>query len=289
MCDIVIQSVQLSDITSNPSKYNISNQWLYDNRECPTDYTDKIKQTNTKEWIDLFHDHYEVINIPIENWMFDAQRLAETTGRFSKIFDDYLDVYCKKIHLPHNFWKSKRFLKTESVSFKEGMYGIGPYESTEEMVKALTTCIFSHNPLHNKIAGEFLKIYVLPWKDINPELEFRAFVYNKRLVGISQQHLYSKWKFDIEYIPDIVNIISEYFYSTVRDVVKLESYTIDICLLDAGNNLSAVKLLYPYLIELNGFGADYSAGSSLFNWNTDTFLYEQHSGRRKCVHFRYVV
>ena len=56
------------------------------------------------------------------------------------------------------------------------------------MIESLVTCNVFHSPMR-KIKGD-LKLYFIPWQDLHKDTEFRVFVKNNRITGVSQQHLY---------------------------------------------------------------------------------------------------
>jgi len=271
---------------------NTSNHWATENRLQPKDYDRKLQSTYTNKWIDYFHSCYTIINITVERWMLSAQSVSEHTGGFSPCFVEELRDYKKALNLPEDFWAEPKFLRTDTVSFKSGKYGIGPYHSTAEMLMSMCTCKTTHNPLHRMQVGDKFKIYVLPWKKISPDLEFRVFIHNKKVVAISQQHIYEVLFTEKDFperIENIVKIIVGYFDTIKHYPCFPENFTIDLALIRHGNfsqrKNSSRKNLSPYFIEMNGFGADYPAGSALFHWRRDEDIL---LGKKESIYFRYV-
>jgi hypothetical protein len=149
------------------------------------------------------------------------------------------------------------FVRTEHVSLKQGMYGIGPYYDYKSIIKSITTCGHKHSPIFESL--DELTIYLLPWKDIKEE--FRLFVCNKSLTAISQQNYTQKLNVDKNVLERYVSIICDFYdKQIVNKIEHVDDYTIDIAITEKGT---------PYFIEINSFGKEYAAGSSLFHWIND--------------------
>lgn len=174
-----------------------------------------------------------------------------------------------------------------NVSLKHGKHGVGPYYDLKSIIESLLTSTTHHDPI--RADEEYLKIYLMPWKQIIADKEFRVFVKNNKITAISQQHLYNVNKIlykkdlscDSNVIHDIIkqwiDIIYKYFESVIKKkITHINSYTMDICILE--NN-------EPYFIEVNSFGKEYASGSSLYHWLIDKdILY----GNNNTIYFRYV-
>jgi hypothetical protein len=103
----------------------------------------------------------------------------------------------------------------------------------------------------------------LPWKDIKEE--FRLFVCNKSLTAISQQNYTQKLNVDKNVLERYVSIICDFYdKQIVNKIEHVDDYTIDIAITEKGT---------PYFIEINSFGKEYVAGSSLFHWINDIFYF----------------
>jgi hypothetical protein len=99
--------------------------------------------------------------------------------------------------------------------------------------------------------------------------EYRLFVYQQKLVAISQQNIYAVFDPDLEidqkntYIHTAAQALTQYFYEHILPKVTwTQSYTIDMAMIGD----------IPYFIELNSFGKQYAAGSALFHWD-ESLLY----------------
>jgi hypothetical protein len=111
-----------------------------------------------------------------------------------------------------------------------------------------------------------LKLYLFKFLELERDKEFRIFVYNNEITGISQQFIYIKNEWlsqlkDLEIKILIKNICKFHKTLPIRDF----NYTYDLVLLNSNEF---------YFIELNGFGGSYSAGSALFHWENDKYLLE---------------
>ena len=165
------------------------------------------------------------------------------------------------------------FVRCHNVSLKNGQYGTGPYTQMKPILESLMSCNYSHTPMKNQ-KNSTLDLYLFPFIDINPDLEFRVFVYNNKITAISQQNIYqSNFTLTPELCHQIYNIFCKFINEICRNNILLTEYTMDIAIVENK----------PYFIELNSFGKEYAAGSALFHWIIDEdILYG-----KKEVEFRY--
>lgn len=251
--------------------YNTNNHYT----ERPDDYADVLSRTDTEGWIDKFHKDYPVINIEKKDlyWLKEANKSGRITCKFPKMFEDELEEACTRYEFPEGNW----FVRTSRVSLKYGEHGPGPYTNMKSIFESIATSLQGHDCI--KEDDNNLRLFLLPWLDMSKEKEFRAFVYNNRVTAISDQHLYSvnNWLNNMsdDEIKDLIAGLLSFFDHGVKDkLVHLNSYTMDIVLLDTGF----------YFIEANPFGKCYSSGSALFHWiNDDEQLHDPDN-----IEFRYV-
>lgn len=166
----------------------------------------------------------------------------------------------------------KWFVRTENVSLKCGQHGIGPYTNMNQVIESLVTCIASHTPKF--FEEEKITLYFIPWVELNPSSEYRVFIHEGMMTSISQQHLYHVYP-EYDRTND-VQLIYNYFHNHIRPIIPQSSYSIDIdidiAILDptvTNNNIIESNDSRVYFIEINGFGKEYAAGSSLFGWIQD--------------------
>lgn len=128
---------------------------------------------------------------------------------------------------------------------------------------------------------QILTLYLLDWVHISKHNEYRVFVHNKRIIAISQQHLYNVFTNldnDIEN-NERLTMIYNYFEGNIKDTIThIDSYVYDFAILDTN---------IPYFIEPCPFGKEHAAGSALFHWLLDEdILYEKDQNN---IYFRYTV
>ena len=261
--------------------FNVNNL----HKELPKDYNKVKLAGNTKNWIDIFHKN-NYIKIIIDKcdlkWIREANKLAIITGRFSEIYrDDLNDLTNKLKSTCSKYLSNSVFVRTEHVSLKSGKYGIGPYYNFETIIESICTTSRTHNAIDD--SDEFITIYLIKWIDLNPDKEFRIFVYNNNITGISIQHIYeyNKW-INLSDIKLLIKNIKEYFNNIFKQKwnktitsTLVSNYTFDL-VLNEQNEF--------YFIEQNSFGAKYCAGSSLFHWVNDVGILNNDSGD---IEFRY--
>lgn len=255
----MIRRYSLLDVVTNDKVlYNTNNHYLVQ----PHDYTEKVALGNTKNWVDKFHTGYTVITLDSADlaWMKPAFQLCSQTRRFSRLYDSELEMTCAKYTFPEGRW----FIRSERVSLKSGCHGCGPYTSMQMVIESMVTCIRGHQCFRD--LDSECKLYLLQWLDLDPEKEFRIFVYNNQITAFSIQNIYSvnEWLnglTDTE-ILKVLSDIQAFFIENVKDkMVYMSSYTMDLAVLPENKF---------YFIEPNSFGKEYSAGSALYHWIHDT-------------------
>jgi len=109
-------------------------------------------------------------------------------------------------------------------------------------------------------------IYFMKWIDMDPDKEFRIFVYQNEITALSAQHLYTinEWLNTLthEQIVEKVHTILDYFDKHIKDKMSyMTNYVMDLSLVGEDET--------PYFIEANSFGKYYAAGSALYHWIYD--------------------
>ncbi len=91
--------------------------------------------------------------------------------------------------------------------------------------------------------------------------EFRCFVSNHKIQGISQYHCYTKFPSlqDRDHILHIRDVIVK-FHELAKTSLVMPNYVMDVAVLPDSS---------CYLIEVNPFGPYMSSGAALFNWEKD--------------------
>lgn len=274
-----IKSIELTDIQLHgDKKYNSNN---HGNK--PDDYEYIIDQTYTNKWIDLFKSDYIKITIDNPQHIYLcklANKIGQVTGNIPNLFiEDMEEIfvnYGKDI-----FGVTGFFVKVNNVSLKYGKHGLGPYYNMRSIIESCVTCTKGHTPIRSNTKQ--LDIYLIPWVKVEPNNEFRVFVYKNKITAISQQNLYSVLYDDIS-IQEIharLTIIMDYFNDVIKYKINwLANYTYDFAIVDNK----------PYFIEMNCFGKEYAAGSALFHWILDEkILYNSFENGNNVVEFRYTI
>ena len=262
MKQIIIKRYNLDDVLSNNKKlYNVNNLWVNDR---PADYEEKIKNKNTGNWINLFHDNIKTVTITKSdlNWMNQAFDIGGITGIFPKSYSDELDETCKKLVFPEP--DKSYFIRTEYVSLKYGQYGPGPYKNIKSILSSLVTS--KHNHACIRSGDDTCKIYFIDWiENYDDEREFRVFISGNEINAISIQNLYgvNAWLNSLteNQIIIIITDLINFFNDNIKEkLLFLTDYTMDI--------YYSIENKW-YFIEPNCFGAEYAAGSALFHWQHD--------------------
>ena len=315
---VTIQSFPVQTvIDNNKTRFNTNNLWGSTSRPPPSDYASLLSTSSTSNWIAAFHhpDTYSTLSIPPRDvrWLTQAAKIGAITASFPSLYSEELQDAISRLSPafpppPHNApgW----FVRTEGVSLKYGCHGVGPYASIGPILESLVTSTDTHAAI--RIADDpssddpssdnadessdtlsELSIFLLPWlPSLDPMMEFRVFVHAKRVVAISQQSLYKpnsrllSWPeghVRDAWIRSLVSYITAFYHSDVKpkldEIAPYENYTFDFAFLGDDD------ALVPYFIEPHfSVGADYSAGSALFEWTIDADIME---GRTPEIEFRY--
>lgn len=246
--------------------FNSNNHVFSDEHSKPPDYEETLAKTKTSVWIDLFHraDDYHILTLDADDmkWMQKAIHIGTMTNRLSHIFDDELETTLQKHDFPEQ--EGNFFVRTEKVSLKEGMHGPGPYNDLRSVIESMVTTLPGHRAFDP--SDTECTVYLMKWQNIDPDKEFRVFVFQNEITAISAQHLYTTndWLNGLtdDEISDVVHRILHFFETDIRGKLEfLESYTFDFAFVGADDR--------PYFIEPNSFGRHYAAGSALFHWIYD--------------------
>ena len=104
-----------------------------------------------------------------------------------------------------------------------------------------------------------LQLVIRTWSNIDPEREFRAFVYNGALTAISQYNEYI-------FVPDLISQRCEIKQAITQFFEKIKPFLPSAlsCIMDLAVSQDMQNVL---LVELNPFSKQ--TGAALFNWNRD--------------------
>ncbi|CUI14659.1 D123 domain-containing protein, putative [Bodo saltans] len=262
------------------------------------DYAAKLEQCRTEHWVDEFHSHYRVINIPRHHlqWMKTASVVACQKAGVSPAFVEDIEDAVQTIGTGNTFSSCVRelpetgyFVRTSTVSLKDGVHGVGPYYGLKEILESTVTARMGHQGVDG--ATSSLKYFLFPWiSNLHRHREFRVFVCKKRVTAISQQSLYDPNTIlsTLKDPRDVATVIQNWCRRllpyinnvVIPKITWMDEFVMDIVLLgpipSATSTTSAdvvdltnPEKLVPYFIETNPFGFAYSSGSSLFHWVND--------------------
>jgi hypothetical protein len=265
MLRVIVQQIPVDDvILFDKERYNTNNHWD-ETIGRPEDYLEKLEQSRTSLWIDHFKT-YQKIEISLtgsESWLIRAFEIGRHTGKFPESYAEERDELAEKLSSQFQFDGKEYFIRTENVSLKCGQHGAGPYTAMAPVIESLVSCIVGHTPIQVDSNGS-ITLYFIPWVHIDPKREYRVFICEGRMTAISQQHCYTVYE-EFDRVRD-VELIHRYFLESIRPVIPHSSYSIDIAVRDDREGMGETHV---YFIEINGFGKEYAAGSSLFGWLQD--------------------
>lgn len=161
------------------------------------------------------------------------------------------------------------FIKTEDASTKRDYKPIEVFTPTEALVHILSS-VQCNRVLHKDREEHYLLLS--PWKEklSISDNEFRAFIIDGEVAGISQQNLYIKSNLMINvwaHMPEEIYQAVEKLYKDIKSTLTYE-FDYDQCCLDVWIEQFDENIV-AHLIEINGRGYWGSAGSSLYNWLED--------------------
>lgn len=153
------------------------------------------------------------------------------------------------------------FMRLSGTSGKNEI-PLEPVFTVDDILRRLTCNILF---LHQEYEREDKETYIVlrPWNDsITKKNEFRVFVYNGKITGVSQQHWYKLFCFSDEELDAVETAILKAPFLT-PSVAPYQHYVADVWV-----SLGADEQVC-HLIEYNPFGVHCGAGSSLFDWRRD--------------------
>lgn len=103
-------------------------------------------------------------------------------------------------------------------------------------------------------------LMIREWKNIDPNSEFRCFIYQNRLTAISQYHCYNKYNYYLS--PNEVRDMICKFYKD-----NYVNFIYEDCIMDIIINKYKDKYVIE-IVEFNSFGSGIS-GAALYNWERD--------------------
>jgi len=171
---------------------------------------------------------------------------------------------------------TKYFIKLSGTSGKNEK-SINMFDNADEILKHLVSVKLFVDQEYKRTDKETYLILV-KWDDkIDLRYEFRIFVVNNKITGISQQSkkLFNYSQEELETIEKALNNIS-----------FINELPYDTCILDVYIDM---ENCICNLIEINPFGAHCGAGASLFKWDDDYDLLNNNNLiNNHIIEFRYL-
>jgi hypothetical protein len=192
--------------------------------------------------------------------------------KLDKTFNELLrriEIHVEKLH-------NKAFFRLTSRSAKDSWYGIGqrdkPYYKHKGLVlRAIDVIRWMGDSerifedllvsLHHEHVPQ---IVLREWIDIKKHEEFRCFILNGEMKGISQ-YFYFLNEFQTNYFPELIENVDFYkesilsYFETIKEAIGLKNYVLDVFFM---NNK-------PKILELNPL-CEFT-DPCLFNWEQDSF------------------
>jgi len=202
---------------------------------------------NENYYFDQYWDYVQDLSMPSKLF-----RMTPLLARYFTTETDDIPIPDELIHIFRLAISTydKTFLRLNSVSPHLDEYISDPVEIINRWKKnpRITNTIRTMLEYDTEIF-----LVARQWMEIEPEMEFRCFVYKGTLTAISQYYL-----LDIAEPEKIKNLICQWWKSN-REAIPYEDCVMDLCIVDE-------KVL---VIEFGPFGIDLNAGSCTYNWLSD--------------------
>src|SRR3990167_2409476 len=144
---------------------------------------------------------------------------------------------------------------SEACRVTSGAQAVELLTSSNRVSEDITLGLLSH--------GEGIKIVIREWENIQPHLEFRVFIRNREITGITQYHKGLYIKKVVDNLELVEELITEAFNKIKNiDISPDHCYTADFVLITDGNTFTSARL-----IEIND--PPPTAGTSLFDWDDE--------------------
>jgi len=132
-CNLIVEGIPYDHVQQyNKCLYNSNNHWPLEQK--PVNYNETIAQCNLTEWVADFRQlgTYTILDIPIQSWILEANRLGQQPGQISLLYYEDLQDYCARyewdptysmVFTPEALAKvgGGYFVRSNSVSLKNGI------------------------------------------------------------------------------------------------------------------------------------------------------------------------
>ena len=220
--------------------------------ERPADYTGSSAQHETQHWAAAAGREFHTVTIPASEvtWLIEAAKLALRLGKFphhmygedlddvvkgplGKAFEDCVAA-AKELHEKAGKPFLGFFVRSESVSLKDGQHGIGPYFTLRAILESIGSAGFAHSPLPREKNGNPIQLFLFPWRPhLIKAMEMRVFVHKGRVTAMSQQYLYTafaEWQLmPLSDINHFAKRVLHHYETVVKNIVSYtDTFTYDL-------------------------------------------------------------
>lgn len=159
----------------------------------------------------------------------------------------------------------KYFIRLSGTSGKNEK-NIKYFTSVEDILYHLTSVKLFIEQEYKRVKLTYL--IMMEWNEsIDLKFEFRIFVYNKKITGISQQSK-KLFNFTQDEIDLIELSLNKFIESKTVENLPYDTFILDTYI-DISGYINGTNEAFCKIIEINPFGAHCGAGSSLFQWDKD--------------------
>lgn len=238
---------------------SVPHDFEFDNKE-------KFLTTIYKSYIDSFDYHVwigtnPVVQTPNDVNMVcipsDLKELFVTlydTQKSWRYYQDHPSLSKFYSRLTDLVTEGEYFIRMSSTSGKNEE-AITSFNDVDDILDHITTVKLFIDQEYKRTKDSYL--IIMPWNNnLHARCEFRLFVVNGKLTGVSQQYCHEMYNYNTEELEAYEEVFSNISW---LDSVPYSAFVADVYIDEEQCRL----------IELNPFGAHCGAGSLLFNWIDD--------------------
>lgn len=244
-----------------------------------------LKGVKFSDWnTELFRYTFPIYEISIPKLVVKGSLNGDK--KMEKKFIKILTEKMKPLrYLVQTFGTTGYFVKLETRSPKDLPYLFDEHErmiglkTAEEIVNALLDSMRTFDDLcHLVNIHKVIKIHLRPLRLIPKQSEWRVFVKNKQIIGISQQFYKDYFNYDLDYISKAEGKIVDFINNIVKYNVHAKSFVADVILHSSEIRLISGVYTNCEIIETNPYGL---SDPCLFN------TYEELENKDNKERFRY--
>lgn len=284
-----IVKIRSEDVDSNPDSYNsnfhteLEAPGLPIPSETPQSFLRWLPLITRSQAIPPTSIQHIILTPPQTQLILDASQASLHTRELNRLYAEEL-ADLKSAFNSLSFPPEGFFLRLDECSPKDGVRGIAPLKSAEQIILRLTT---SHRATNAMIRqrdknGGFVELVFLPYNGkMDTAKEFRVFCAppDGRITGVSQ-YKWHKPSFLTRKAPGEISRIVD---TIMQDILRIHKEIMAEVGSDRGGAMDKLLLEQGFtfdvmfdeisqrcaLIELNSFGARSGCGSCLFHWLRD--------------------